>query len=79
MKICLDELLSKCLGKLDKFEAFLIDMKSKYVKNEKNSTFKNEEVKINLKNFPFQSFKLIKQINIGCTDLITINIKLSEL
>ena len=54
-------------------------MKSKYVKNEKNSTFKNEEVKINLKNFPFQSFKLIKQINIGCTDLITMNIKLSEL
>ena len=74
LKISFDEFASVLLNSLDKFETKLIQKKSKFLNYENDSNVNNGVLEINLKNFPFKSFNLIKQMHIGCTDLITMTI-----
>ena len=78
LKMKLDEISSKSLDNLNKFEVFLIQKKSKRFKYENDSIVGNRVLNVNLKNFPFKSFNLINQYHVGTTDLITIDSDLTN-
>ena len=76
LKIRFDELLSLSLDNLDKFEKVLVKKRSKRFNYQTDLIDDNRGIEINLKNFPFKSCEVIKQIHIGSTDLIKIDMHL---
>ncbi len=74
LKISIDKLLNQSLNELEKLQDFLVKKTKNMGENENNTSVETIKCKIIIDNVPF---KTIKQIHIGNTDLIEIQVKLA--